>query len=296
MTRQTTPPKRSIWAAGGVLYRWDGDLAEFLLVHRDRYDDWSIPKGKLNRGEPFLDAARREVFEETGFRGNSPRNIGTTGYETPRGNAKVVRWWLLRSKGGSFSSNNEVDRIKWLPYKKAMKQLSYEGERGVLSRGAAMVDDKHSGTIYLIRHAWAGIKTEWKKQDWQRPLDRHGVRQAKRIHLDLETTPLTRVVTSHYRRCVDTIRSLAVAHGIRIEKDKRLGVKGDADAALDLFREMRNESAAMSSHGEVIGDIIGKLAAEGTDLDGPMEWRKGSIWVLQTNKGRVKSGRYVRPA
>jgi len=297
MSATTNPPKKAIWAAGGVLHRSADGGPEFLLVHRDRYDDWTIPKGKLNRGEPFLAAALREVEEETGFVGNSPIEIGTIGYETPRGNPKVVRWWLLGAeKKGKFQPNAEVDEIRWLSENRARKQLSYQGERGVLERAAELVASKRSGRIYMVRHAWAANKAEWKRQDWHRPLDRHGVRQAKRLYLDFETIPVTRVISSHYKRCVDTVRGLAIGHGIRLERDKRLGVKGDADTALSMFRDLEGESAVVCTHGEVIGDVIGKLAAEGVELDGPMEWRKGSVWLLDTHKGRVKRGRYIWPA
>ena len=204
------PPNDSIWAAGGVLYRKDEDGTRFLLVHRDRYDDWSLPKGKLERRESFIDAAMREVEEETGHTFRSPRFVGTTGYETPRGNAKVVRWWLVEATGGAFAPNGEVDGARWLSADEAVKRLSYPGEREVVRRAAGIVAAKRSGVIYLVRHSPAGVKAEWKQQDWLRPLDRDGVRQAKRIQAALQAVPLTRIVSSHYKRCVDTVRPLAV--------------------------------------------------------------------------------------
>lgn len=289
------PPRTSIWAAGGVLYRIRAKKPEFLLVHREQYDDWSLPKGKVEGKESFLEAAMREVDEETGHTFTEPRPIGTIGYETPRGNAKVVRWWLVRAAGGSFTANGEVDAAEWLPRRAALKRLSYEGERGVMERAATMVSSKRSGVIYLVRHALAGVKAEWKKQDWFRPLDRDGVRQAKRIHLAMEPRPVTRIISSHYKRCVDTVRPLAMAEGIDLEKEKALGAKGDPDTVVAMFRRLERESAVVCTHGEIIGDVIGKLAADGVPLDGPAEWRKGSIWVLETRKGKVRGGRYIEP-
>jgi 8-oxo-dGTP diphosphatase len=102
--------------------------AEYLVVHRPRYDDWSLPKGKLDRRESFLDGALRETKEETGFLGKKPRPVGSVGYFTKAGNPKVVRWWLVDVKSGRFRSNKEVDKVKWLNAKKAMKKL---GERHV---------------------------------------------------------------------------------------------------------------------------------------------------------------------
>lgn len=291
----TTPPKKSIWAAGGVLYRQDDDATRFLLVHRLRYADWSIPKGKLDRGEAFFDAARREIREETGIIPKGSRPLGTTGYRTPRGKDKVVRWWLFQPGKGSFVPNEEVAEAAWFTESEAAKRLTYLGERRVVRRAAALAEARRSGIVNLVRHAWAGDKKLWQKQDWLRPLDRQGLRQAQYLHLRLETVPLTRVLTSHYKRGVDSVRPLATAQGLPIEKNKGLGAKGDVDGVLAMLRDLEGESVAMCSHGKVIGDVIGKLAAEGIPMDGPMEWRKGSVWVLDTNKGRVTQGRYIPP-
>ena len=88
-------------AAGGVVHRENGDgKRKFLLVHRPRYDDWSLPIAKLNRREGFLEAALREVREETGIQGNRPVDVGSVGYETDAGNRKVVRWWHMEMVGG----------------------------------------------------------------------------------------------------------------------------------------------------------------------------------------------------
>lgn len=280
-----------------MVHRTNADgLPEILLIHRDRYDDWSLPKGKLEREEDFLDCAMREAREETGFRVNSPRPIGTTGYVTPSGNPKIVRWWLLEAGEGKFKPNSEVDDVEWLRPAEAADRATYEGEVQVIERAAEMLERKRSGRIYLVRHAWAGNKTEWARRDWLRPLDRNGMRQARRLALDLEIHPITRVVSSHYKRCVDTVRPLAEMLGIKLERDKRLGASSDAAAALAAFRELDGESAVLSSHGEVIGDIISTLDEQGVPLDGPREWRKGSMWVLGTKKGKVQSGTYVPPA
>lgn len=292
----TLPPRRSIWAAGGVVHRTTDAGPEVLLIHRERYDDWSLPKGKLEKNEDFLDCALREAHEETGYRVNSPRMIGTTGYVTPAGKPKVVRWWLLEAGEGRFKPNSEVDHIEWLAPDVAAKRATYEGDVQVIERGAELLERKRSGRIYLVRHAWAGNKTEWAKRDWQRPLDRNGMRQARRLALDLEIHPITRVITSHYKRCVDTVRPLAAMLGITLERDKRLGAQSDAATAIAAFRELNGESAVVSSHGEVIGDVITTLDAQGIPLDGPREWRKGSMWVLTTRKGKIKSGTYLPPA
>lgn len=112
-------------AAGGVVMR-DGRVA---VVHRPRYDDWSFPKGKLDEGESFEDAALREVEEETGLRCELGRELPPTEYEDSKGRSKIVRYWEMRPLGGGFEPNEEVDELRWLAPREAVELLSYEHDR-----------------------------------------------------------------------------------------------------------------------------------------------------------------------
>jgi 8-oxo-dGTP pyrophosphatase MutT (NUDIX family) len=124
---------RSVEAAGGVIAR--GGLV--ALVHRPRYDDWTLPKGKLDSGESFEDAAVREVFEETGLRCRLVRELPAVEYQV-RGRPKVVRYWLMEVESETpLADNDEVDEVRWLAPAQALGLLSYEHDRDVL--GAAGV-------------------------------------------------------------------------------------------------------------------------------------------------------------
>jgi 8-oxo-dGTP diphosphatase len=103
-----------------------------LLVHRDRYDDWSLPKGKLEPGETWEEAARREVWEETGLRCELGEFLGTTTY-APGGEPKEVWWWLMAAEGEPGPSN-EVDDVRWATVEEARELLSYAGERTLLEK------------------------------------------------------------------------------------------------------------------------------------------------------------------
>jgi 8-oxo-dGTP pyrophosphatase MutT (NUDIX family) len=117
-----------IVAAGGVVMR-DGQVA---LVHRPRYDDWTLPKGKLDRGESFEEAAVREVHEETGIRGRLVRELPATAYHVS-GRPKVVRYWLMDVEHeGPFVPNDETDQLRWVPTDEALQLLSYDRDRDVL--------------------------------------------------------------------------------------------------------------------------------------------------------------------
>ena len=273
--------RASIKAAGGVLYRANGDGdREFLLVHRPRYDDWSPPKGKLGRREGFLEAGLREVREETGIRGNYPVEIGSVGYETDAGNRKVVRWWLMETAGGEFRPNPEVDAIAWLTLPKAIKRLQYANDQKVLRRADALADDSTYSKIYLVRHGQAGAKARWRGKDRKRPLDQHGRKQAIDLAVRFKAHPVTRIVTSDYQRCLQTAKPLENAIRLSGETDRRFGAAGNADGVKEFIRGLKGEAAVVVTHGEVIGAVVGSLAADGLDLDGPMKWKKGSVWVL----------------
>ena len=120
-------------AAGGVVWRRTpaGEL-EVLLVHRPRYDDWTVPKGKLGAGEDHATAALREVEEETGLRCTLGDELPSTSYVDRKGRPKRVRYWAMKPAGGDFTPTDEVDEVRWLPLDAAASRLSYARDRSVL--------------------------------------------------------------------------------------------------------------------------------------------------------------------
>lgn len=122
-----------VLAAGCVLWRRSersGEL-EICLVHRPRYDDWSHPKGKLKRGEPALDAARREVLEETGHHCVPGAPLPTARY-LANGRPKEVAYWAAEATGGTFVPGTEVDRVSWLSPAAARTRLTQDRDRELL--------------------------------------------------------------------------------------------------------------------------------------------------------------------
>jgi 8-oxo-dGTP diphosphatase len=117
-------------AAGGVVLDPEGRVA---LVHRPRYDDWTLPKGKLDRGESFEDAALREVEEETGLQCRLVRELPSSEYLDPKGRSKVVRYWLMEVEHDpGFVLNDEVDELRWLPVEEAPALLTYPRDAEIL--------------------------------------------------------------------------------------------------------------------------------------------------------------------
>jgi 8-oxo-dGTP diphosphatase len=129
-------------AAGAVVHRDGDDGVEVLLVHRPTYDDWTFPKGKLDPGETFEDAAVREVEEEAGIRGALGLELPSTHYVDTHGRPKVVRWWAmaLADAGSVPAPNNEVDEIRWLTIDAARRQLTHDRDHVLLDALAAVLD------------------------------------------------------------------------------------------------------------------------------------------------------------
>ena len=119
-------------ASGGLVWRRAGGGIEVALVHRPRYDDWSFPKGKLNPGESWEDAALREVEEEIGLRCRLGHELPPTSYRDNKGRAKVVRYWMMEPLDGEFEPSDEVDEFRWLAPADADHLLSYEHDRELL--------------------------------------------------------------------------------------------------------------------------------------------------------------------
>lgn len=126
-----------IEAAGGVLWRAAGtDGRRYAVIHRPKYDDWTLPKGKLDPGETHEQAAVREVAEETGWVADLGADLGDIGYEHNE-RPKRVRYWAMQARSGSFAPNAEVDELRWLPLDAARELLTYERDREVLDRFTA---------------------------------------------------------------------------------------------------------------------------------------------------------------
>jgi 8-oxo-dGTP diphosphatase len=120
-----------VLAAGGVVVRDDGRIT---VIHRPRYDDWSLPKGKLDPGESFEDGAVREVLEETGVRGRIVSELEPTSYVDRKGRDKLVRWYRMELDGdpAAFAPNDEVDELRWLTPDEAGALLSYDHDRALV--------------------------------------------------------------------------------------------------------------------------------------------------------------------
>jgi 8-oxo-(d)GTP phosphatase len=273
-----------IRAAGGVLWR-PGPLV--CLVHRPRYDDWSLPKGKLDPGEHPLAAAVREVHEETAVRGAPQARLSSVRYKTRDGTPKAVDYWSMRVvSSASFSPNSEVDELSWLPPSSAAATASYPHDVRILNEFAAL--PPVTGVVLLIRHAYAGERSDWTGPDVARPLDPAGQARASGLASLLALFQPTRLVSASPRRCLQTLTPLASLVDLRVEVEAVFDEACDDPAgAASRLRSLAAESAVtvVCSQGVVIREALPLLVGRGTAKE--YATPKGTGWLLPFGSGQV---------
>ena len=122
-------------AAGGVVHRTrDDGIEEVAVIHRPKYGDWTLPKGKLDEGETEEQGALREVEEEAGFRCEVEDTIGRVSYNDRKGRPKTVVYFSMKPVSGAFAPNDEVDELRWVTMDEAQELLDYEHDRRLVSR------------------------------------------------------------------------------------------------------------------------------------------------------------------
>jgi 8-oxo-(d)GTP phosphatase len=279
----------TIRAAGGVVWRDDSGPLRIALIHRDRYDDWSLPKGKLDHGESDLSAAVREVREETGAVVATVRRLIETAYlvdDVP----KTVQFWAMHYLSGEFTASTEVDDLLWLPLAEARTRLTHDVDRSVLDAFAATPVPQ--SVIVLLRHAKAGRRAQWQGDDRLRPLDKAGRHQARELAAFLSAFTPVRVVSADRVRCVQTVEPFAVAAGM----DLAISPAFSDESYLDDPEATRTELLALAKSvpAAVVcsqGIAVPGLVADFTGLENTHA-RKAAAWVLSFADGAVVSADY----
>ncbi|WP_176308688.1 NUDIX hydrolase [Micromonospora sp. NBS 11-29] len=281
-----------IRAAGGVVWRPGPAGFEVCLVHRPRYDDWSLPKGKLDAGEHPLVAAVREVAEETDVRAVPQVRLPTIRYRS-EGRPKAVDWWSMRAVGsGGFQPGTEVDEVAWFPADVAARRVSYPHDAEVIAAFAAL--PPVTATLLLVRHAHAGKRGTWSGPDTGRPLDAEGRAQARALVPLVALVQPVRLLSASARRCVQTLDPAAARLDLPIEVcgdfDEPKPGQQAAECALAAAARLATlaaaaEPVAVCSQGKVIPGALERLTGRADDFT----TAKGGGWLLPFAGDRLLS-------
>ncbi|MDX1447819.1 MAG: NUDIX hydrolase [Acidimicrobiia bacterium] len=287
-----------ILAAGGLVIRPDSDgTLRVLLVHRPRYGDWSLPKGKADPGEVPEWTAKREVEEETGVLADVIAPLAEVEYRVGSGRRKVVKYFAMRHRTETpFRPNDEVDEIRWLTPGQAVELATYDHDQSLLRSDLDAL--MALGTVWLVRHAAAGDRDSWNDDDRMRPLTRKGRKQAVRIADALFPHHVDAIFSSPYDRCRQTVEPLAERCGLPVEDSDHLAEGARDSATVEWIRGLGGKHVVACSHGDVIPAVIRRLEASGVPLYSPtgvFDVKKGSIWTLALEGDRVTAATYTPP-
>ena len=277
-------------AAGGVVWRQDGPHLLVALVHRPRYDDWTLPKGKVNGAEPLLLAAVREVAEETGAEVQVGRRLSPIEYPVGEGRKQVTHW-SMRYLAGEHEPSDEVDRLDWLTVAEATQRLTYPIDRVVLADFARLPAD--IATVLLMRHASAGKRSEFQGDDRLRPLDPAGRRHARGSVRPLAAFRPARILAADRVRCEQTVAPLADHLGLPLRPAPEFSDEAflaEPGRAVEALHRLAGEpgSTLICSQGDAIPGLLDELAAPTM----PHVARKGSVWALSLVGRRVVAADY----
>jgi 8-oxo-(d)GTP phosphatase len=293
--------RRIVYAAGAVLWRPADDppdksaALEIAVIHRPRYDDWSLPKGKVDPGETAPVAAVREVFEETGSHSILGRRLAAVSYPIDLG-VKKVYYWAARSTGGEFTPGNEVDELVWLPVADATKKLNYAQDRKVLRQFKKQPADAR--TMLVVRHGTAGRKSRFSGDDTKRPLDKQGRAQAEALVGQLLAFGATNVRAADRVRCQQTVEPLAEELGVPIQAEPTLTEEAYAKSPKRARHRMleiakQEGTPVICSQGKVIPDLIAWWCERDGVRPDKSRNHKGSTWVLSLSDGRLTAADHI---
>jgi len=268
-----------------------------VIVHRKRYDDWTLPKGKVEAGESVPVCAVREVHEETGVTIRLGVPLDSITYEAGNAGLKKVDYW-----GGVVLDSvrrppdAEVDVVSWLPVRAALSRLTYSHDHFLVQQ---YLEQPPTTPLIILRHAKAMDRKDWSRKDSARPINTRGRRQARMLVPMLDAYGVTKLVSSTSTRCVATVLPYAQEHELPIETHSLLSEEegeNNPKAVGRLLRKVRaatlktGEPTAVCVHRPVLPHILDAL-----DI-APATLVTGELLVAHlTSKGTVHALERHRP-
>jgi len=286
-----------ISAAGALVWRRNAnDEVEIALVHRMKYDDWSIPKGKVEGDESLIACAYRETMEETGFEVRFGPKIGTISYsvgDVP----KTVTYWSAKFLSERGSPNpGEVDEVRWMTILEAQNFLSRELDKKIIKDFLAI--DLDTKPLILLRHAKAIERSDWAGEDTDRPLSSYGERQSRRLLSSLQPYAIEEMHSSSAVRCYETITPMARSMNIDFFFTDSLSEEvfnRDHERPIKYIHRLlvNDYPVLVCSHNpilpEVISSFVNKFGVDVSDI----KLEPGDAWVAHHVDREVVSVEYL---
>ena len=275
-----------IQAAGAVVWRNQNGQTEIVIIHRPKYGDWSLPKGKAEIGESLIACAHREVLEETNIQSEFGAFLGDVEYFTPDGKKRVSFWAAKAVDQLNFNPNSEVDQLKWVELKKVKELLTLDTDKKILAQFVKL--DFDTKPFILLRHAKAVTRDEWQGDDDDRPLDSLGQNQANRLLALYQVYNLEQIHTSDAVRCYDTVNPIAKGLGIKLEVSGKLSestYKKDREKAFDYAKDLIKEDARilLCSHNPILPKMLNKLTKKSAVDADEGKLSPADAWVIHRN-------------
>ena len=257
--------KPKIVSAGGVVLREHTNGLQVLLIHRERYDDWSLPKGKGEADELLPETAIREIQEETGVTARLGLRLPSLRYKVGK-HPKAVHYWrssVLSQR--PRRPDHEVSAVKWFPIDAALEKATHPDERAVVE---AAVQAPPTNALLIVRHAKAMQRKHWSGDDRKRRLSGRGRDQANRLVDVLAAFGIERLVSSASARCKETLKPYAKTQKISIETYDQLTEESAAKnpkAVRKLMAELLknlDRPMAVCGHRPVLPEMYAGLAVK----------------------------------
>ena len=281
-----------IRAAGALLWRETPDREiEIALIHRPRYEDWSLPKGKIEPGETALQCAYRELLEETGVRGLFTRQLGSVEYEET-GQIKRVIFWSAQCAPhvDEFSPNEEVDQLLWLSPDAATEKVTHTSDKEII--GNFLSENSRTDTLIILRHTKALERGDWDETDSQRTLNEYGFDQAQLLIKHLEPYAIEEIYTSDYLRCVQTVTPIAHSRGLTITHVPSLNeetFESDPTRSVAFANALKQDekNILICSHNPVIPTMLRGILNTKLKNKDLIKLEPGDAWIVHRVKGEI---------
>jgi 8-oxo-(d)GTP phosphatase len=281
-----------IRAAGALLWRENSELKiEIALIHRPRYDDWSLPKGKVEEGETSLRCAFREVMEETGITPRFGRELGTVEYEEI-GGLKRVKYWSAKAPKNhpEFEVNEEVDEIRWLMPNEALALATHQSDKEIVE--SFLTTEPHTDTLIILRHTKALERGDWDDDDSKRTLDERGFLQAEALIEHLQPFSLDEIYSSNYIRCVQTVTPLGQARDLKITEIPNLNeenFEADPERSISFANAVKQDekNILICSHNPVIPTMLRGILNTKLKNKDLIKLEPGDAWIVHRVRGEI---------